>query len=73
MKIKLSQIGKELYEAFIKGYTQKQWGKSPKYLPESILIDCLLDTITMKIIINKHNIKEYLKMITRYFYKFNKK
>ena len=25
-----------MYEAFIKGYTQKQWGKSPKYLPESI-------------------------------------
>ena len=32
----ISQIGKELYKAFIKGYTQKQWGKSPKYLPESI-------------------------------------
>ena len=32
----ISQIGKQLYEAFIKGYTQKQWGKSPKYLPESI-------------------------------------
>ena len=32
----ISQIGKELYNAFIKGYTQKQWGKSPKYLPESI-------------------------------------
>ena len=32
----ISQIGRELYNAFIKGYTQKQWGKSPKYLPESI-------------------------------------
>ena len=32
----ISQIGRELYQAFIKGYTQKQWGKSPKYLPESI-------------------------------------
>ena len=32
----ISQIGKELYNAFIKGYTQKQWGKKPKYLPESI-------------------------------------
>ena len=32
----ISQIGKELYQAFIKGYTQKQWGKSPRYLPESI-------------------------------------
>ena len=26
----------ELYKAFIKGYTQKQWGKNPKLLPESI-------------------------------------
>ncbi len=32
----ISQIGKELYNAFIKGYTQKQWGKKPKDLPESI-------------------------------------
>ena len=32
----ISQIGKELYKAFIKGYTQKQWGKNPKFLPESI-------------------------------------
>ncbi len=32
----ISQIGKELYNAFIKGYTQKQWGKNPKKLPESI-------------------------------------
>ena len=32
----ISQIGKELYNAFIKGYTQKQWGKNPKLLPESI-------------------------------------
>ena len=32
----ISQIGNELYNAFIKGYTQKQWGKSPKKLPESI-------------------------------------
>ena len=32
----LMQIGKELYTAFIKGYTEKQWGKSPKKLPSSI-------------------------------------
>ena len=32
----LSQIGKELYEAFIKNYTTKQWGKNPKELPSSI-------------------------------------
>ncbi len=32
----ISQIGEKLYKAFIKGYTYKQWGKSPKYLPESI-------------------------------------
>jgi UDP-galactopyranose mutase len=31
-----SQIGNKLYNAFIKGYTLKQWGKSPKLLPESI-------------------------------------
>tara|TARA_B100001057_G_scaffold455161_1_gene501487 strand:+ start:1126 stop:2268 length:1143 start_codon:yes stop_codon:yes gene_type:complete len=31
-----SQIGSKLYNAFIKGYTTKQWGRSPKLLPESI-------------------------------------
>ncbi|WP_422490192.1 UDP-galactopyranose mutase [Endozoicomonas sp. ALE010] len=30
-------IGKDLYEAFMKGYTEKQWGRSPKELPASIL------------------------------------
>jgi UDP-galactopyranose mutase len=25
----LSQVGREIYEIFIKGYTQKQWGKPP--------------------------------------------
>lgn len=30
-------IGKELYEAFFKGYTLKQWGIHPKELPASIL------------------------------------
>lgn len=30
-------VGKELYEAFFKGYTQKQWGMHPSALPASIL------------------------------------
>ncbi len=30
-------VGKELYESFFKGYTEKQWGCSPKDLPASIL------------------------------------
>jgi len=30
-------VGKDLYEAFFKGYTIKQWGISPKELPASIL------------------------------------
>jgi len=33
----ISLIGKPLYEAFIKGYTEKQWAKDPSDLPESIL------------------------------------
>lgn len=33
----LSQIGNELYEIFIKGYTQKQWNRNPKDLPISII------------------------------------
>jgi len=33
----LAFIGKELYEAFFKGYTIKQWGMEPKELPASIL------------------------------------
>lgn len=33
----ISQIGRPLYEAFIKGYTQKQWQKDPKKLPASII------------------------------------
>jgi UDP-galactopyranose mutase len=32
----LSQIGKELYTAFIKSYTEKQWNDNPKNLPSSI-------------------------------------
>ena len=30
-------VGPKLYEAFLKGYTQKQWGCSPTMLPASIL------------------------------------
>jgi len=30
-------VGRDLYEAFFKGYTQKQWGCSPRDLPASIL------------------------------------
>lgn len=30
-------LGEELYSAFIKGYTKKQWGIDPKELPASIL------------------------------------
>lgn len=33
----LSMVGQELYEAFFKGYTQKQWGVSPTKLPASLL------------------------------------
>lgn len=30
-------VGRELYEAFFKGYTTKQWGRHPSALPASIL------------------------------------
>ena len=33
----LSNLGKELYETFIYGYTTKQWKKSPSKLPVSII------------------------------------
>jgi UDP-galactopyranose mutase len=33
----LSQVGPELYEIFIKGYTTKQWGTEPSNLPSSII------------------------------------
>lgn len=33
----ISQIGEDLYTAFIKGYTQKQWGIEPKTLPKEII------------------------------------
>ncbi len=32
----ISQIGTELYDAFIRGYTFKQWGKEPNQLPQNI-------------------------------------
>lgn len=33
----ISQIGGELYELFVEGYTRKQWGKDPAELPASII------------------------------------
>jgi UDP-galactopyranose mutase len=33
----LSQVGPEIYNIFIKGYTKKQWNKDPKELPASII------------------------------------
>jgi UDP-galactopyranose mutase len=33
----LKFVGEELYEAFFKSYTEKQWGVDPKSLPASIL------------------------------------
>lgn len=33
----LKFVGRELYEAFLKGYTRKQWGCDPSELPASIL------------------------------------
>jgi len=33
----ISMIGRELYEAFFRGYTRKQWGCEPTQLPASIL------------------------------------
>jgi len=33
----LANIGEQLYEIFIKGYTQKQWNKHPRELPVSII------------------------------------
>ncbi|MBX3581206.1 MAG: NAD(P)-binding protein [Rhizobiaceae bacterium] len=32
----LSTVGPKLYEAFFKGYTQKQWGRDPKEIPASV-------------------------------------
>jgi UDP-galactopyranose mutase len=33
----LQTIGRDLYEAFFHGYTQKQWGRAPARLPASVL------------------------------------
>ncbi|TWT76491.1 UDP-galactopyranose mutase [Planctomycetes bacterium CA13] len=33
----LSQVGRQLYETFVYGYTKKQWGRDPKELPTSII------------------------------------
>ncbi len=33
----LSQVGKEIYDIFIQGYTSKQWGRSPRELPAFII------------------------------------
>ncbi len=33
----LSQVGRDIYELFFHGYTQKQWGTDPRQLPASIL------------------------------------
>ena len=33
----LSMVGRDLYEAFFKGYTEKQWGRHPTELPAAIL------------------------------------
>lgn len=35
----ISKVGRTLYEMFIKGYTEKQWGKPCSQLPTSILSD----------------------------------
>jgi UDP-galactopyranose mutase len=46
----VSLIGKPLYEAFIKGYTIKQWGKIQKTCRPSSFPDCQRGTITGRII-----------------------
>jgi UDP-galactopyranose mutase len=33
----LSQVGREIYDTFIRGYTKKQWGRDPRELPASII------------------------------------
>ena len=33
----LSRVGKEIYEIFFKGYTTKQWQKSPREMPVSVI------------------------------------
>ena len=33
----LSEVGREIYEIFVKGYTIKQWGRHPRHLSASII------------------------------------
>ena len=33
----LNEVGEEIYEKFFKGYTLKQWGREPRYLPVGII------------------------------------
>ncbi|MCL1889171.1 MAG: NAD(P)-binding protein, partial [Desulfovibrionaceae bacterium] len=33
----VSLVGRPLYEAFIKGYSQKQWGRHPRELPPEVI------------------------------------
>jgi len=33
----LSEVGREIYDIFIKGYTTKQWGRKPSLLPSFII------------------------------------
>lgn len=33
----ISQIGRELYDLFVRGYTAKQWGREPRDLPAAII------------------------------------
>jgi UDP-galactopyranose mutase len=33
----LAEVGQEIYDTFIRGYTTKQWGRDPKDLPASII------------------------------------
>jgi UDP-galactopyranose mutase len=33
----VSQVGRELYEIFVRGYTSKQWGRDPAELPAAII------------------------------------
>lgn len=33
----INQLGQDMYDILIKGYTQKQWGRDPKDLPASII------------------------------------
>ena len=33
----ISMVGRDIYETLIKGYTQKQWQKDPKELPQEII------------------------------------